>query len=148
MVQPNNPHQNPNAFQACKRSLAVSVDFAASANLLQTLEGMVRYEAGDALLTGIEGEQWPVQREKFDATYEAKPPTVHGQNGTYTKIPKTVWAWCATEEVEVPLSAGRGILKAKPNDFVVQYGEGDYGVVTASIFEKTYQRIAQVKENV
>ena len=141
MRQPNNQHQNPNAFQACKRSLAVSVDFAASANLLQTLEGKVRYEAGDALLTGIEGEQWPVQRKKFDATYKAKPPTVHGQKGIYTKIPKTVWAWCATEEVEVPLSAGRGSLKAKPGDFVVQYGGGDIGVVGADIFEKTYIRL-------
>jgi len=43
------------------------VHFAAAAGQLQTLEGPVAYAAGDAIVTGVAGEQWPVPADSFAA---------------------------------------------------------------------------------
>lgn len=37
---------------------------------IQTLEGTMHADAGDWILTGIEGEQWPVKEEIFKKTYK------------------------------------------------------------------------------
>lgn len=38
--------------------------------LIPTLEGMMRFERGDMLITGVAGEIYPCKRDIFDATYE------------------------------------------------------------------------------
>lgn len=38
--------------------------------LIPTLEGTMRFERGDMLITGVAGEIYPCKREIFDATYE------------------------------------------------------------------------------
>lgn len=35
-----------------------------------TLEGTMHANAGDWIITGIDGEQWPVKKEIFEKTYE------------------------------------------------------------------------------
>lgn len=35
-----------------------------------TLEGTMRANSGDWIITGVEGEQWPVKKEIFEKTYE------------------------------------------------------------------------------
>lgn len=39
--------------------------------LIQTLEGTMRFERGDMLITGVKGEIYPCRRDIFEATYEA-----------------------------------------------------------------------------
>lgn len=41
--------------------------------LIPTLEGTMRMERGDMLITGVAGEIYPCKRDIFDATYEAVP---------------------------------------------------------------------------
>src|SRR3546814_20198851 len=41
--------------------------------LIPTLEGTMRFERGDMLITGVAGEIYPCKRDIFDATYEAVP---------------------------------------------------------------------------
>lgn len=41
---------------------------------VETLEGTMRGKAGDYLVTGIRGEQYPVDGEIFEETYVAVPP--------------------------------------------------------------------------
>ncbi len=38
--------------------------------LIPTLEGTMRFERGDMLITGVKGEIYPCKKEIFDATYE------------------------------------------------------------------------------
>ena len=38
--------------------------------LIPTLEGTMRFERGDMLITGVRGEIYPCKRDIFDATYE------------------------------------------------------------------------------
>jgi hypothetical protein len=39
--------------------------------LIPTLEGTMRFNRGDMLLTGVKGEIYPCRSDIFDATYEA-----------------------------------------------------------------------------
>lgn len=38
--------------------------------LIETLEGTMRGEPGDWLITGVKGEQYPCKPDIFEATYE------------------------------------------------------------------------------
>ena len=37
---------------------------------IKTLEGTMHANVGDWIITGIDGEQWPVKKEIFDKTYD------------------------------------------------------------------------------
>lgn len=131
----------PGAFQAAKLPIPLQVEFAGHAGVLASREGPVHYQAGDALLTGVEGERWPVARQRFDDTYAALPPTAAGAAGTYVKRRLVVWAWPIAQPVDIALSGGRGTLHGAVGDVLVQYGPGDVGVVAAAIFQKTYRAV-------
>jgi len=66
---------HPQAVRVCKRLIPVAVKFASDFGTCETREGDVSFCAGDAILTGVEGEQWPIERPKFDASYAAISPT-------------------------------------------------------------------------
>lgn len=133
---------DPAAIAAEKKPLPLSVRFAEKPGVCETQEGPVRYREGDAILTGPEGEQWPVRRERFDASYRPVPPTVSGGNGAYVKKPITVLA----RKLERPMAVAVGWqddpIVGHAGDWVVQYGPGEYGIVSASIFDKTYVHVS------
>lgn len=124
-----------------KRSLPVDVTFAKRVGELQTLEGPVRFEIGDALVMGSVGERWPIRRSTFDATYAPVPPLHAGEEGRYAKRPLAVEARQAEVECDVLLGEGRGSLHAKAGDWIVT-AEGGQWVVGDAIFRQTYARVA------
>jgi hypothetical protein len=127
------------ARRARKRSVPVGVEFAPASGTLETREGAVSYAEGDALLTGSEGERWPVPRETFDASYDPVAPTRPGKPGPYRKRPLTVWAKPMREPFAVTLDGDRGTLRGEPGDWLVQYAPGDLSVVGGSVFNETYE---------
>lgn len=129
---------DPSARRARKRPLPVVVEFAASAGVLRTLEGPVRYRAGDALLTGVAGERWPIGREKFDAAYEPVPPTVAGRAGEYRRRPLVVRAKRMAGPFRVRVGHADDPLQGRAGDWLLQYGPDDYGIVAADLFARTY----------
>jgi len=126
------------ARRARKRPLPVAVEFAARPGVVQTLEGPVRFRGGDALLTGIAGERWPIGRVRFDAAYEPIPPTVAGSPGRYRRRPLVVWARCMARPFRVRVGWAGDALHGRPGDWLLQYGPGDYGIVAAALFAQTY----------
>ena len=130
--------RDPLARRARKRPLPVSVEFAAAAGVLRTLEGPVRYRAGDALVTGIAGERWPIGRAKFVAAYEPIAPTVSGNAGAYRRRPLVVWARRMNEPFRVRVGCADDPLLGGPGDWLVQYGADDYGIVAADLFGRIY----------
>lgn len=129
------------AFRAIKKSIPVDVVFASKSGALATQEGLVKYQIDDALLTGVEGERWPVQRSKFLASYMPVPPLKTGNTGLYVKKPLPVWVWRAEVATDIALSENRGMLQAHVGDIVIEYAPDSHAVVSASIFDKTYEVI-------
>jgi hypothetical protein len=107
--------------------------------VVQTKEGPVRTRPGDAILTGVEGEQWRVSRGRFDKNYRPVPPTRAGEAGHYVSIGRRIVALQMQDDFDVQLSDGVSVLKGGPGDWLVDYGDGSLGVVSQAIFNSTYE---------
>ena len=127
------------ARRARKRAVDVDVHFASAAGALMTREGEVRYAAGDALLTGADGDRWPVSRAYFDGAYEPLAPLRAGSDGRYRKRPVVVLAKQMGAPFAIALSDGCGTLRGSRGDWLVQYAPGDCAVVAQAIFAATYE---------
>lgn len=132
----------PRALRVCKKPIPVRVEFATADGVCATLEGPVRFEVGDAVLTGVQGERWPVRRDLFLASYEPVPPAHAGANGNYRKAPSMVYALRLDRSRDVPVSWQDEPLQGRPGDWLLQYAEDNYGVVQDAIFRETYAPVA------
>jgi hypothetical protein len=128
---------DPDARRVVKDE-AVSVEFAAAAGELMSLEGPNRYAPGDAIVTGASGERWVVSRERFDAKYLPEGGIAHGEPGTYRNRPSVVLAKQMDAPFAIARSAHGDMLTGDAGDWVMQYAPGDYGVVKAARFAKVY----------
>jgi len=117
----------------------VPVAFAPADGVCQTLEGPVGMRAGDAVLTGVRGEQWPVQRHLFLASYAPEPPTEAGQDGLYRKIPSQTLALQLERPAAVPVGWQKDPLLGRAGDWLLRYADGSHGVVQDAIFRETYR---------
>jgi hypothetical protein len=115
------------------------VVFARKDGICQTLEGPVGVRAGDAVLTGVCGEQWPVQRHLFLASYTPVPPTEAGQDGLYRKIPTVSLALRLDRHVAVPVGWHTDKLQGHPGDWLILYDDGSHGVVQDAVFRESYR---------
>lgn len=129
---------DPRALRVRKKPIAVKTEFAAKDGVCDTLEGPVRYRAGDALLTGIQGERWPVGRDVFLSSYEPIAPTRAGENGTYRKTAGTAYALRLEEPRDVPVGWQKDPLHGRPGDWLLHYADGSYGVLKDSVFRESY----------
>jgi hypothetical protein len=124
-----------------KRILTVDVAFPDQGGVVQTREGAVRYQAGDAIVTGTSGEQWSIARETFLKKYDPVSPTGSGLPGKYRTRANEVVAVQMTSPFDIPLSGERGVLHGDAGAWLVQYGPGDQAVVARDIFPKTYEPV-------
>jgi hypothetical protein len=130
---------DPAARRARKRPVTVQVRFAAAPGTQRTVEGDVRYQYGDAIVTGAANDTWPVPRARFLATYDPVAPTREGESGVYRKRVALVRARRMDAPFEVELSDGRGTLSGGAGDWLVEYAPGDLAVVDGAIFASTYE---------
>lgn len=117
----------------------VQVCFAKSGGGLASQEGLNRYSAGDALITGSTGNRWVVSRDRFDAKYEPVAPLKAGEDGAYRNKPVPVLAKQIHEPFSVNRSAGGDRLQGRAGDWLMQYGPGDFGIVEKKRFEAVYK---------
>lgn len=128
-----------------KRPLVVAVTFAPSGGALQTLEGVVQYAAGDALMTGAIGEHWPIRRQAFESSYEPCDAQSMGVAGHYRKSAIPVFARQLTETCVITLDEERGALKGKSGDWLVRDATGRTWVVADAIFQISYEALGASK---
>lgn len=121
-----------------KRPLPFRVEFARKAGSMQTAEGSVAYRIGDALLTGVAGERWPIRRPDFERTYAPVPPARMGEDGFYVKLALVVDALQAQKATPIQLDGDRGVLSARAGDWIVTGPDGDRWIVADDIFRRTY----------
>lgn len=145
-MTPELPHKalldlasDPRTVRAAKRSLPTPVRFARKDGCCETREGNVAYRAGDAVLTGIEGETWPILRYRFEAMYDPVPPLSRGEEGLYVRRPSSVLALQLESPLQVVVGWRRDPLQGVAGDWLVEYSPDDRAIVAKSVFEKTYQ---------
>jgi hypothetical protein len=129
----------PGSIAVISKNVVVAARFPAVAGVVQTLEGPVAHAAGDAILTGSKGEEWPVARERFMARYLPCEGTATGDDGVYRKRPASAHAFHSPEAFRVRGGSG-DFLHGQSGDWLLQYDDGEYGVVAADIFHDLYER--------
>lgn len=108
-------------------------EVATGDGVINTLENPVPYKKGDYIMTGPDGEQYPIGPETFNK--------LKSDNGDGTASPKKIVKLCkpADHNGEVTLQYnGAKLAYNKGVDIIVRHGENDYGVVKKDIFAKTY----------
>jgi hypothetical protein len=133
--------QDPRCVTARKLVHEIQVRFTPEACTVKTNEGLVRAQPGDAIVTGLAGEHWRVSRHHFPERYQPVPPTPAFEDGTYVSIARRILALQMLRDFEVLLADGISLLKGKPGDWLVDYGDGSLGIVSQSIFDNTYEVI-------
>ena len=123
-----------------------NVSFAEEPGICETLEGPVRYDKGDAIITGNDGEQWPVSYVEFEARYKPSVVGNLGQDGLYEKVSRRALAVQLTDSKSVILSGSRGVLRGNKGDWIVDYGNQDLSVIQERLFE-TYYKVIESRSN-
>jgi hypothetical protein len=134
--------EHPRRRHARKLGHAVRVQFATGDCSVDTKEGAVLAKAGDAILTGVEGERWRVSRSRFNANYHPVFPTKSGEDGQYVSVGRHIIAVQMDGDFDVHLPDGVSVLAGRPGDWLVDYGDGSLGVVSQAIFGSTYEVLA------
>lgn len=124
--------------EARRRPLEFEVSFALTACTIDTLEGPVLAKPGDAVITGVHGERWPVPKAIFSTIYELVPPTQPGENGRYRRRCTFARVALLPQALALDLSDGRGSLSGNAGDWVVEQLDGHIGIVADTIFKQTY----------
>ncbi|MEI6486229.1 MAG: PGDYG domain-containing protein [Sphingomonadales bacterium] len=135
----NGLQQVPGVMMATSVPVTRTVTFSKAPGSHQTPEGAVRYESGDAIVTGDDGDSWPISRGTFEELYEVESGGVFGFEGSYVKKPRQVLALPLRESSRVDMSGGRGVLLGQGGDWIVDYGHGDMAIVSGNAFEKFYR---------
>jgi hypothetical protein len=138
---PVEPSSDPRRRRVVKRRLRVLVTFASSAGTTETLEGPVAHEAGDAIVTGVADEQWPVPRATFFARYRPVEGVQAGDDGVYESLPEPAWA-VRLDKGDAPLhvvTRAGAVLLAVGGDWIVERDSGDVHVVNGDLFTSLYE---------
>lgn len=125
------------SFKCFKKPIPLEFRIAQGPEEVKTKEGPVDARDGDYIMTGTKGENWPIPADKFN--YDIL--TQDGNTGTAAKKKIIVPAKEMNEPFEVKVSWSASTLKGKVGDYLVQYGQGDYGVVDREIFNETYELV-------
>ncbi|EEQ78888.1 hypothetical protein STAWA0001_0613 [Staphylococcus warneri L37603] len=56
-----------------KKPVIVNAEKAKETQFIDTLEGCMKAEKGDWIITGVNGEKYPVKPDIFEKTYEVLP---------------------------------------------------------------------------
>ena len=117
----------------------VQVRFAPADGALMSRVGPNHYRAGDALVTGVDGDTWCVSRERFDAKYLPAGGQAHGQPGPYGNRPQPVLARRMDSAFRCRRQAGGDWLEGAAGDWLLQYAPGDHGICAAARFARVYR---------
>jgi len=127
------------AAQAYIKQEIVTVEFAAQPGRLTSQVGFNSYQAGDALLTGTDGDRWCVTRDRFDAGYDPLAPLLPGAPGKYRNRPRPVLARQMAEPFRCERRAGGDWLQGRAGDWLLQYAPGDHGIAAQARFALVYR---------
>ena len=126
---------------ARRRPLVLEVAFAHENIVIDTLEGLVPAEKGDAVITGVWGERWPVPSTRFAELYEPVSTTRMSEDGRYRRRAGVVRTTRLEQPLSLFLTDEQGVLTGNVGDWLVQHTDGRFGIVADDIFERTYELI-------
>jgi len=119
------------SFKTFKLGNPISFETAHKPGTIETLEGPRDYERGHKIITGPQGEQYPVPPESFYDKYD--------DNGDGTATPKKIIKYAKLADHDGVIHSNWGDLTySKGEHYIVRHGTDEYGPVQKDIFFQTY----------
>ena len=122
-------------INCCKIANEEEYEIMEEGGTVQTLEGLVKYDAGAYMMTGPKGEKYPITKETFSA-YKTDLGNGRCVPNALPKVAKLVVGFGC-----VKTSWGSVMNYNQGEDVIVRHGPGDYGIVKLDIFKTTYCEI-------
>ncbi len=120
-------------MKVLKKAIRHTFRIAAFEEVVRTKEGLVTAGPGDAVLTGVQGELWPIRWTTFEATYDYDLASM-----TCAKQPLIVEAYRMDEPFEVRVGEANEPIRGVAGDYRLASHQSDFGIVSKDIFELTY----------
>lgn len=132
---------NIDTKKVISRYIQRRVVFAKGAEIIETPEGPVRCQAGDAIVSDGPTHKWPIRIELFRNTYIPAQGTIYGTDGIYEKHQRNALALKVEDSTRIDMADDLGVLRGEPGDWIIDYGDGDLAIVTQDMFERLYEVI-------
>jgi hypothetical protein len=129
---------NSLARKARSRRLTRMIRFAEGSGILETPEGPVRYDAGDPIISDATGE-WVTSRAYVERFYKPPNGKQFGKDGAYIKLPQDVLVLQLSSDRRLEFPSGKGSLNGKIGDWLIDYGAGEFSIVSKDRFEELYE---------
>ena len=115
-----------------------AICFAQHPGVLETPEGPVRYDAGDPIITDATGK-WVTSLDYVKRYYKPTKGIKFGEEGEYVKDAQNVLVLQLLGVKRLEFPNGKGTLSGKAGDWLVDYGNGEFSIVSKERFEELYQ---------
>ena len=126
-------------FSAVKKPVAVLGRPITQPEAIRTREGVVVAESGDWALTDEAGNEWPVSDAHLHEYYESLAPDQDRRASRWVARPIRVRAIKLDEPLSVPVGRHQSLIQGHPDDWLIYYSNGSFGIVAASLFHDLYQ---------
>lgn len=126
------------AFKARSRTLSRVIRFAPNPGVLETSEGPVRYDAGDPIIADAAG-QWVTSRDYVRRFYKPVKGVEFGEDGEYIKDNQDVLVLQLSGVNRLEFPGGKGSLCGKEGDWIVDYGNDQFSIVSKDRFDDLYE---------
>lgn len=134
-------------YKVNKKPITVDYEILLEDCVIETLEGNKEAKQGDVLITGIAGEQYPVEFDRFNSMYKAMP---NGKAVFAVNINKPCFC------INVPSTIDSGSMwlnnqewLVNPLDKIIQVEKNslDFFIVNNETFKKTYDIIERANQS-
>ena len=111
--------------------------------IIYTMEGPVAFQAGDYLVRGIKGEEYPIPPQNFAVLYDERSMDPDGEGFAWYRPANIIH-----QAVQIAERKAGEIYTGKAGDYLVRTGQGSSGwIVDRTIFEQTYERVVEQRES-
>ncbi len=121
--------------------VVLNYEIAKNDCLIQTLEGLQNVSKDDFIMTGLEGEQYCIIKEKFHKKYTILESDIKDINFAKKNISENTIYRFIKSNLNLKVRINNNIFKISNQDFLIRYEKNDFGIIKNNLFSKLYIKI-------
>lgn len=126
-------------YIARRKPIIMMAERVTEQQVIETWEGARTAYPGDYIMTGVEGERWPVAAESFAQLYDVLEESTGGRTLRVRKKVRYVPVYQTYRALDFEIRDEN--FHAEPGYFIVYYGEGDIYPCAPDVFFETFDLI-------
>jgi hypothetical protein len=122
-------------------AIKLNFEYAMQDCVIQTLEGLHNVPVGSVIMTGLEGERYAMSEESFLNKYTDIIYSDQQKNSGVAskKINPDLEYIYLHPSIAFSAKMWNGMFEASIGDYLIKYGDNDFGIIKPNLFYKLYQ---------